>query len=140
MKLENIHVQLDIPATPRSVSTARLFIAATARHFGYAEDVIEDVKLAISEAVTDAIRKAADARVAVTVGADESVVRFDVAARAKSSVSSPPIAETDHDSSAVTLTVIEALFPGAKIELGPAGPSIRFFTERPPFKDPEERA
>jgi anti-sigma regulatory factor (Ser/Thr protein kinase) len=47
---------LEIPPDPASIRTARLFAAAVARHFACPEDEVEDVRLAVSEAVTSAVR------------------------------------------------------------------------------------
>ena len=142
MKPSSIQIRLDVPSTPQSVSTARLFIAAAARHFGYSDDTVEDIKLAISEAVTNAIQNGQNGRVAVAVGADESIVRFDVSHRTGFQPEKQSGPEFNDDSSADAFTVIEALFPGATIE--PSGSTndttvMQFFAERPPFKDPEDQ-
>ena len=47
---------LDLPPQPISIGTARLFSATVARFFGTQEDAVEDLKLAVSEACTVAIR------------------------------------------------------------------------------------
>ncbi|MCA1830131.1 MAG: ATP-binding protein [Actinobacteria bacterium] len=53
---------LEIPPDPASIRTARLFAAAVARHFACAEGEVEDVRLAVSEAVTSAVRAQSDLR------------------------------------------------------------------------------
>lgn len=65
MPLETIHdnnhfamndaMELQVPATPEFVSTARLFAAEASRHLGVAEEAVADLKIAISEACTGAI-------------------------------------------------------------------------------------
>jgi serine/threonine-protein kinase RsbW len=47
---------LELPPEPISIGTARLFSATVARFFGTPEDAVEDLKLAVSEACTIAIR------------------------------------------------------------------------------------
>jgi len=47
---------LELPPEPISVGTARLFSATVARFFGTEEEAVEDLKLAVSEACTVAIR------------------------------------------------------------------------------------
>ena len=47
---------LEIPPDPSSIKTARLFAAAVARHFAFSDAAVEDVRLAVSEAVTSAVR------------------------------------------------------------------------------------
>jgi serine/threonine-protein kinase RsbW len=73
---------LDIPAHPEHVRTARLFAAAVARHFSLDEERVEDLKVAISEAVTNAIHAhraaAVDEPVRVAAVPEASRIRFDV--------------------------------------------------------------
>lgn len=47
---------LEIPAEAAYVATARLFTGAVARSFGVAEERIDDLKLAVSEACTVVMR------------------------------------------------------------------------------------
>ncbi|MFL5766495.1 MAG: ATP-binding protein, partial [Actinomycetota bacterium] len=47
---------LELPSEPISIGTARLFSATVARFFGTQEEAVEDLKLAVSEACTVAIR------------------------------------------------------------------------------------
>jgi anti-sigma regulatory factor (Ser/Thr protein kinase) len=47
---------LDLAPEPISIGTARLFSATVARFFGTPEEAVEDLKLAVSEACTVAIR------------------------------------------------------------------------------------
>jgi hypothetical protein len=47
---------LELPPEPISIGTARLFSATVARFFGTQEETVEDLKLAVSEACTVAIR------------------------------------------------------------------------------------
>jgi len=56
---EAVTFSLEIPTDPTMLSSARLFAAAVAREAGCPEAVLDDVKLAVSEACTDAIRRAA---------------------------------------------------------------------------------
>jgi serine/threonine-protein kinase RsbW len=49
-------LELSVPPDPGSVAMARMFAASVARHFGCDEDVVEDVKVAMSEACTNAVK------------------------------------------------------------------------------------
>jgi len=49
-------LELTVPPDAGSVAMARMFAASVARHFGCDEDVVEDVKVAISEACTNAVK------------------------------------------------------------------------------------
>ncbi|HSL67956.1 MAG TPA: ATP-binding protein [Actinomycetota bacterium] len=51
---------LEFPPQAPYVSTARIFAAAVARHFGVDEDSVDDLKIAVSEACTSAIRARRD--------------------------------------------------------------------------------
>jgi serine/threonine-protein kinase RsbW len=51
---------LEFPPAAHYVSTARIFAAGVARTFGADEDLVEDLKVAISEACTSAIRARQD--------------------------------------------------------------------------------
>ncbi len=64
---------LDVPPHPGYVGTARLFAGAVARRFGADEDSVEELKLAVSEACTGAIRAQADSATApVRVEAEQT--------------------------------------------------------------------
>jgi anti-sigma regulatory factor (Ser/Thr protein kinase) len=50
------HFSLQLPPAPISIGTARLFSATVARFFRCEAEAVEDLKLAVSEACTVAIR------------------------------------------------------------------------------------
>jgi anti-sigma regulatory factor (Ser/Thr protein kinase) len=52
-------VELSIPAYVEHLSTARLFAAATARHFDAVDEAVEDLRLAVSEASTFVMQRSA---------------------------------------------------------------------------------
>lgn len=122
---------LSIPADPEQVRTARLFAGATARHFGLDEETVEDLKVAISEAVTNAIRAHTDAgtdepiRVLATAGADS--IRFDVVDRGAAAAARTVIADGDYTppvgfgDSTLGLLVISSLFPRVEFTPNPDG-------------------
>lgn len=47
---------LEIPPQPQYVITGRMVVASFARHFGFDEERVEDLKVAVSEAITNAMR------------------------------------------------------------------------------------
>ncbi|MCO7177161.1 anti-sigma B factor RsbW [Sporolactobacillus kofuensis] len=53
-EMENV-IRLTIPAKPEFVSVARLASSGAASRMGYSFDAIEDIKVAISEACTNAV-------------------------------------------------------------------------------------
>jgi serine/threonine-protein kinase RsbW len=48
--------RLEFTSDPDFISTARLFAGAAARYYGCDEDSVQDVKIAISEACTNAVK------------------------------------------------------------------------------------
>ena len=53
---DDIQLSLTLPSTAAYVATARAFIAAAARHFGAEEEDVADLKVAVSEACSGAVR------------------------------------------------------------------------------------
>ncbi len=49
-------LRLSIPPEAGYIAMARMFAGSVARHFGCAEDVVEDVKVAVSEACTNSVK------------------------------------------------------------------------------------
>lgn len=103
--------RLELPPEPGSVSVARLFVATVMRVVGGSEELVGDVKLAISELVTEA----------VTAGNEQWVdVRIEVdGGRIEVSVGPIRVAgQTER------IDVATALFPSTTIDADRAGFSI----------------
>jgi serine/threonine-protein kinase RsbW len=49
-------LQLAIPPEPGYIAMSRMFAASVARHYGADEDVVEDLKVAVSEACTNSVK------------------------------------------------------------------------------------
>lgn len=107
--------ELRIPPDPAYVGLARLVVALAARQAGVTDDRVQDVKIAVDEAVANAIRGqmsfGSSAPIDVTFGATE--MGFEVAVRALEGPSTPvdPAAEpgphlVDPD---LSLTIVEGL-------------------------------
>lgn len=58
---------LEFSSEPEFISTARLFAGAAARYYGCDEDAVQDVKIAVSEACTNAVKAHGTALVASPV-------------------------------------------------------------------------
>lgn len=121
---------LELPPDPAFVSTARMFASTLARHFEIAEDAVEDLKLAVSEACTRALAaKEVDRPLSVTASRDDGRLIFEI-----SQGELLPPAETDtptpsqHELAAgLSLELITALFDDAELVSGAAGsPVVRF--------------
>lgn len=116
---------LEIPPLPAYVATARLFLGAVARHFGYEEEAVDDLKLAVSEACSMSVRdrdSLAPIRLEVKGGA--AGLRIEcvdpetgpLAPDGRDRESTP-----DSFARSVALDVIQSLFPDASIEPSPGG-------------------
>ena len=136
--LEGSAFRLEFAAQPEFISTARLFAAAVARHFGCDEDDVQDVKVGISEACTNAVKAHLDSVVsepiAVVVRPAESRLEFNVVDsgggfsgdRAK-----PVSSDLDtHGESGIGIHIIRALFPDAAVANVNGGTSVRFSVKR----------
>ena len=117
---------LDIPSDPEHVRTARLFAAAVARHFSIDEERVEDLKVAISEACTNAItahRSAAiEDPVRVIAVPEANRIRFNVVDTGAGF--DPQTALSQHQEytppagifeGSLGLALIRSLFPGMEI-------------------------
>jgi hypothetical protein len=114
---------LELPSDPTMLSSARLFSAAVALDAGCAEGLLDDVKLAVSEACTEAIRRSEaqdGATILVKADVEEGFVTFEVAGP----LGSAPPTEDDLDH----FSLVAALFEGAERRETPGGASIMFST------------
>jgi serine/threonine-protein kinase RsbW len=118
---------LDLPPDAASIRTARLFAAAIARHFLVNEDAVEDLKLAISEACTNAVKAHAEASVSdpVTITAQSSgdAILFEVSDAGNGFIP-PPVEEMRTPpqglfEGSLGLTLINSLFPDVQIVPNP---------------------
>jgi anti-sigma regulatory factor (Ser/Thr protein kinase) len=121
---------LELPRDAAFMATARMFASSLARHFEIEEDVVEDLKLAISEACSRALAADdADLPVSLRVARDDGRLLFEI-----SQGDLPPAEEEDtpapsHEQmgAAMSLELITALFDDAVIATDPQGrPVLRF--------------
>ncbi|MCA1834713.1 MAG: ATP-binding protein [Actinomycetota bacterium] len=56
-------VSIELPSKPEFVRTGRLVVAAVARHHEFGDEQVEDLKIAVSEALTNSVRAHLDAGV-----------------------------------------------------------------------------
>ena len=98
---------LSLPPAPEHVRTARLVVVAAARRFGLDEELVDDVRLAVGEAVARAVLRSASAGVdsAVDVIVREESDRFEIEVR---EAVDPSLPEVD---GGVALALIAALAP-----------------------------
>ena len=138
-----VDLVLEIPHEAEQVRTARLFAAAAARHFDIDEDRVEDLKVAISEACTNAIgshqRAGLSDPVRVVATPEAAGVRFDVVdagpgfdpelALTAAEDYTPPSGLTE---GSLGLALIRALFPSIEIARNAGrGMTLSIVVERP---------
>lgn len=129
--------RLEFSSEPDFISTARLFAGAAARYYGCDEDAVQDVKIAVSEACTNAV-KAHDSAVVVTpirvmvrlVGDRVEFEIVDAGGGFERDGGNGRGPATDADmllENGIGLQIIQALFPDT--EVGPnneGGTTVRF--------------
>lgn len=114
---------LSVPADAAQMTTVRAFAAAVARRFGFDEGVIEDIKLAVSEAYAGPIDAGFAGEIELVVASDDGALRYEVRSAPWARAQQPSIDDALLDRAALVL----ALFDDAeRIEDG--GVNITSFT------------
>jgi hypothetical protein len=111
---------LELPSDPKMLSSARLFSAAVAREAGCPESVLIDVKLAVSEACTETIRRSVaqeGATICLRADIEEGSVTFAVTG---------PVGDGPREDDLDHFSLVAALFDGAERRETPDGASIVF--------------
>jgi anti-sigma regulatory factor (Ser/Thr protein kinase) len=130
---DDVRLELTLPSTPAYVGTARAFVAAAARHFGAGEEDVADLKVAVSEACSGAVRATGEGTKPfhLLVDAQPHELRVEIMTPGSPPLEEP-VAEVDPDlppgefEEAVRATLINALFPDATFEHQDGGLSVRF--------------
>ena len=129
---EGVTVTLRLPSSPAHVRTARLIAAAMARRSGVGEDVLDEVRLAVGEACSRAVRLHERQGLTVPVTVEfEEVGRFRVAVLDGAKVGTgdelsvpgtgAPWADPSGD--ALGLALLGAVVQDLSVEENPAGGS-----------------
>lgn len=122
--------RLEFSSDPRFISTARLFAAAVARYYQCDEETVDDIKLAISEACTNAVKALERQPVGISVEREDSHVRFEVVDRAggfDEEAAARPGLDEELAEGGIGLQIIRSLFPDAVVEPNPdGGTTVRF--------------
>lgn len=106
-----------VPSRAGFVGTIRVFASAVARHYGLDDGLVEDVKLAISEACTDPVQAGAGGEISVTIHADGSGLACEVTSRSWSPAEIDRVSELPEGLDPMVLDrlhVVRALFPDAE--------------------------
>lgn len=134
--------RLEIAAEPRFVSTARLFVAALARQYSCPEDRVQDLKVAISEACSNAIKAHRQAGVPdpikLLVRSTPRSLTYEVMDTGEGFEFDGAVSGVTDDDPAnlvnggIGLTLIGALFPGFEVLSDPGkGTVLRFSVDLP---------
>lgn len=132
--------RLEFSSDPGFISTARLFAGAAARYYGCDEDAVQDVKIAISEACTNAV-KAHDSGlismpVRVVVRPADDRVSFEVIDSGGGFEQDGGNGDGSKDpdallESGIGLQIIRALFPDTEVASNSeGGTTVRFSVPR----------
>lgn len=125
------HLTLEMPREAAYMATARLFAASVARHFGVDEELIPDLKLAISEACAgEILTGTGESEVRISAAFENSVLRFEVSQPEE--MPSPSIAATGNtpspgETASLGVEIIQTLFEDAEIVDGPDGGRVLRF-------------
>jgi serine/threonine-protein kinase RsbW len=132
--------RLEFSSEPDFISTARLFAGAAARYYGCDEDSVQDVKIAISEACTNAVKAHGSALIAmpvrVTVHPDGDHIMFEVIDCGGGFDRDGGNGERSKDpeallESGIGLQIIQALFPNTEVgSNSEGGTTVRFSVPR----------
>jgi anti-sigma regulatory factor (Ser/Thr protein kinase) len=113
-------LRLDLDADPALLGTARLFAVSSARLAGCSDDVVEDVRLAVSEACTRAIARAPEGgRVAIETRLVPTGLEVEVRGAAVE-----PLEPTVRE--AIDIDLVPALFSDAEEHLSDGILTVRF--------------
>jgi len=131
---------LEFTSEPDFISTARLFAGAAARYYGCDEDAVQDVKIAVSEACTNAVKAHDNAlistpvRVLVRPSGDRvefKVVDAGGGFQHEGNGGGRPVDAEALLESGIGLQIIQALFPDTEVAPNSeGGTTVRFSVQR----------
>ncbi len=123
---------LELPPDPAFMATARMFASSLARHFEIDETVVEDLKLAISEACSRALaRKDRELPVSVRVLRDDGRLVFEIPQadlRPGAEADDTPTPSHEELAGGLSIELITALFEDAELAADPRGGSVLRFS------------
>jgi len=120
---------LDLPPDAAYVGTARMFASTLARHFEVPDEVVEDIKLAISEACSRALAVEGAEHLSLRAHRVDHRLVFEIeqgelgAAPAAADTPTPSSVEL---AAGLSLELVSALFEDAEVTADSAGPVLRF--------------
>lgn len=122
-------VRLSVPAQPEFVSVARLTLAGVASRLSFDVDQVEDIRLAVAEAMTLLLRAGAG-NAMVELEASWSPAQLDITLTRDAAANPAPAADEDDDAS-ISLVLMEALMDSATVtEPGEGQSAVRLSKAR----------
>lgn len=100
---------LILPASPEQARTARLVAGAAARRAGVDDEAIDDVRLAVAEAVARAVFRATDSSATVQLDLTDDAEYFEI------SVTDGQAIDLADEEVGLALSLISALAPKARV-------------------------
>lgn len=100
-------LQLEVPALPNMLATVRLFVASTARVSGVAEEAIDDLKLAVSEAASAVVVSGFEGALRVVVAIENAGLSVEVSPLSPDDLTGDDLHPGD---------IVRALFPEARLD------------------------
>jgi anti-sigma regulatory factor (Ser/Thr protein kinase) len=122
---------LELPGDPAFMATARMFASSLARHFEIEEDVVEDLKVAISEACARALAsKTPDQPVTLRIARDEERLVFEVSQGdlRPAAAGETPTPSHEELAAGMSLELITALFEDAELSSDDQGAAVVRFS------------
>ncbi|MGL5311852.1 MAG: anti-sigma B factor RsbW [Peptostreptococcaceae bacterium] len=111
-------IKMEIPANPDYVSILRLTTSGIANKLGFSMDDIEDMKVAVSEACTNAVKHSEDNKVNITFNLLENGIEVEIQDNGKGynvdSIAVPDLSNPKE--SGLGLFIIQTLMDDVKIE------------------------
>jgi len=117
-------VRLCIPAKPEYITLGRLALTGLSRVRGFPEDVLADLKLALTEACTNSVRHAyrdAVGAVSVRIEFDDERIAIEVADDGQGFTPSEPVGEGESHEDGMGLALIRALSDDLVVSRGANG-------------------
>lgn len=127
---------LTVPARSDLVVTMRVFASAVARHFQLGDELVEDVKLAVSEACTGPVEAGAGGALSLAIAGDGSGIACEITSSAWTAAARTDAGDLPEGVDAGVLDrlqLVRALFGDAERSEAGGEVRVRFSTgSRPP--------
>lgn len=144
--MDTFRFSLEFSPSAEHISTVRIFGGAIARHFGFHESDIEDLKIALTEACANALQHRAvdsDGSIRIRAAMEQEELTFEVEGvqggqpPVQVDGEQQPLQTSGERALALGAELITTLFPDAQFVEGPSGTLLRFSVKPKPHEYPE---